>query len=91
MNMINEYDKLIKDIIENPIQYTKRAQRDIERAHFDDDRLRKVLLNPRKVDICSDNVFIVYGVKTAKVKVESIEGKYILVHWFEYNKVPMII
>lgn len=85
-----EFKELIKPIMQNPLKYTERALRDIKRTHHNDERLRQILLNPKKVDIYGKNTFIIQGRKTAKMKVEIIEGKYLLVHWFEYNKTLII-
>lgn len=43
-----EFKELIKPIIQNPLKYTERALRDIKRTHHNDERLRQILLNPKK-------------------------------------------
>ncbi|MBD7911176.1 MULTISPECIES: hypothetical protein [Clostridium] len=86
--MINEFKELVKPTVENPIRYTERATRDVRRAHFTEEMLKQVILNPKKIDKCGKNIFIVYGEKTAKMKIEIVENANLLIHWFEYNKVP---
>lgn len=88
--MFDEFQELIRPMMEAPLKYTERAEREIKKAHFNDEMVKKILLNPKKIDICCKNTFIVHGLKTAKIKIEIIENNYLLVHWFEYNKVMFV-
>lgn len=88
--MFDEFQELIRPMMEVPLKYTERAEREIKKAHFNDEMVKKILLNPKKIDVCYKNTFIVHGLKTAKIKVEIIENNYLLVHWFEYNKVMFV-
>ncbi|AST58427.1 hypothetical protein BFT35_01685 [Thermoanaerobacterium thermosaccharolyticum] len=77
----------INAAVSNHIQYTDRAARDMKRAHFTEEMLKEILSNPRKVEECGENTYILHNKKTAKLKVEITQNGSLLVHWFEYNKV----
>jgi len=80
----------INAALSNPIQYTEKAARDMKKAHFDEEMLKKILTNPRKVEESGENTYILHGDKTARVKVEITQDASLLVHWFEYNKVAFV-
>jgi len=72
------------------ILYTDRAERDIKRAHFTEELIKKLLFSPRKVEEADLNTYILYGKKTARLKVEITAEGSLLIHWFEYNKVAFL-
>jgi hypothetical protein len=87
----NEILEKIKECINNTVNYTDRAKRDLKRAHFTEDILKDILLNPTKIDEYGENNYIVSGKKTAKIRVEFAVDNSLLIHWIEYNKVPFIV
>lgn len=85
---LKEVSEQIKTLLSNQINYTDRAARDMKRAHFSEGMLKEILSNSIKIEICGENTFILRGKGTAKVKIEIVQNNSLLVHWFEYNKVP---
>lgn len=81
----------IKELINNPIIYTDRANRDMKKVHFTEDILKEILTNPRKFHEHSENNYIIHGKKTAKIRIEFTKDNTLLIHWVEYNKVAFIL
>ena len=85
----NEYCEKNNITINSKIIYTERATQDMKKAHFDEEMLKKILSESKKIETTDNKVFIIHGKRTAKMKVEIGEDSSIIVHWLEYNKVPM--
>jgi GTPase SAR1 family protein len=87
----NEILEKINECINNTINYTDRAKRDLKSVHFTEDILKDILLNPTKIDEYRENNYIVHGKNTAKIRIEFANDNSLLIHWIEYNKVPFIV
>jgi len=81
---------LIKETLKSSINYTERAARDMKKAHFTEGILKDILLNPREIKEYGDNNYIVFGRKTAKIRIEVAQDNSLLIHWVEYNKVAVL-
>lgn len=71
-------------------QYSDRAKKELERAHFDDAILRNKILNAKKIISKSPNEMMVYGDKTFKADVVVLEDQQIMVRSISYNKVMFV-
>lgn len=87
----NEIIEKLREGLNNNINYTDRAERDMKRVHFNEEILKEILLNPTKIEEYCENNYIVHGKKTAKIRVELTVNNSLLIHWVEYNKVAFII
>lgn len=87
----NDSYKSILKLLVNPISYTDRVKRDMKLSHFNEEMIKDIILNPKKIEWKDENNVIVFGEKTAKLRIEIIESSTLLIHWFEYNKVPFIV
>lgn len=89
--LYNEILNKINVSINNPITYTDRAKQEMISNHFTDEFLKDILLHPKKIEEHSENNYIVYGKKTAKIRIEFTDHNSLLIHWIEYNRVAFIV
>jgi hypothetical protein len=82
--LYNEIIEKMKFSINNTINYTDRAKRDMKSIHFTEDILKDILLHPTKIDEHFENNYIVHGKKTAKIRVE-FTGSNIIKYHSLYN------
>jgi len=71
------------------IVFTERGERDKKRTHFTVEMIQDTIANPTKTEQEDDKIFIVRAKKTFKAKLEVSDDSAILIHWIEYNKVPV--
>lgn len=79
----------VLELLNQPIQYSARAKREMKRAHFTEEMLIELLKHPQSV-FEEEEGFRIRGRKTAKVHLKVLEGKAILITSFSYNPVPFV-
>lgn len=70
--------------------YTEHDQREMEKAHLDEEMLRTKLLEAKRIETESPNYLVIVGDKTFKAKVEILAENDVLVHSIRYNKVMFV-
>lgn len=78
----------VMDLLDQPLQYSKRAKSEMERAHFTEAMLLELLKNPKRVEEV-DEGFLVHARKTARIKL-TIKDKTVFIESFSYNPVPFV-
>jgi len=79
---------------QNRLLLTERAERDMERAHFDDEMLSEFLRTPRRIDKYEgrrDNgcSYILYGIRTTRAVV-SVHDGYVTLVCLKHNPFPAV-
>ena len=85
---MQDYNNLLNKFGGN-IEFSERAKRDIERAHFTEDKVLEILKSPKNVKD-KDKGYLVMGEKTAKIVVKVMDDNKLLIESFSYNQVPFV-
>lgn len=76
-------------LLDQPLEFSERAQSELKQAHFTKAQLMDLLKNPKRVEDKEDG-FLVHAKKTAKIHLKITEDNTLWVESFTYNPVPCV-
>ncbi len=88
--MNNDFETQLECFKYCTFHYTENAQREMEKAHLDEEMSRTKILDAKRIETESPTYLVIMGDKTFKAKVEILPGNDVLVHSISYNKVMFV-
>ena len=85
---MDDYRQVL-ELLAQPLDYSERAKREMEQAHFTEAMLLDLLQNPKSVE-GDDAGFVVRARKTSRIKLKITQDKTVLIEDFSYNPVPFV-